>query len=95
MGRHWADHEVIKLTTVVAFTLMLNRFASALALARVKPLASLPVMLRTTPAEPGSRADFRALDAGRARRVDRLRDDRYRWMRQRLARPTCRRAGIN
>jgi len=56
--RDWADHEVIELTTVVAVTLMLNRFASALALARVKPLADLPVMLPSEPAEPGSRGDF-------------------------------------
>jgi len=94
MSRHWADHEVVDLTTVVAVTLMLDRFASALALARVEPLAGLPVMLPTV--EPtGSRGDIRALDAVRAHCVDRLRGDRHRWMRQGLARRACRRAGID
>jgi len=30
--RHWADHEVVELTTLVGTTLLLNRFATALAL---------------------------------------------------------------
>jgi AhpD family alkylhydroperoxidase len=30
--RHWADHEVVELTMVVGATLLLNRFATALAL---------------------------------------------------------------
>jgi len=29
---HWADHEVVELTTVIGVTLLLNRFATALAL---------------------------------------------------------------
>lgn len=29
---HWADHEVVELTTVVGVILLLNRFATALAL---------------------------------------------------------------
>ena len=29
---HWADHEVVELTVVIGATLMLNRFATALAL---------------------------------------------------------------
>jgi AhpD family alkylhydroperoxidase len=30
--RHWADHEVVELTAVIGATLLLNRFATALAL---------------------------------------------------------------
>lgn len=29
---HWADHEMVELTTVVGVILLLNRFATALAL---------------------------------------------------------------
>ncbi|MGH3570634.1 MAG: carboxymuconolactone decarboxylase family protein [Pseudonocardiaceae bacterium] len=32
MRRHWADHEIVELTMVIGVTLMLNRFATALAL---------------------------------------------------------------
>ncbi|MGQ0775958.1 MAG: carboxymuconolactone decarboxylase family protein [Pseudonocardiales bacterium] len=32
MRRHWSDHEVVELTTVIGVTLMLNRFATALEL---------------------------------------------------------------
>lgn len=32
VGRFWADHEVVELTTVIGVTLLLNRFATALAL---------------------------------------------------------------
>lgn len=32
LRRHWADHEVVELTTVIGVTLMLNRFSTALAL---------------------------------------------------------------
>lgn len=32
MRRQWADHEIVELTMVIGVTLMLNRFATALAL---------------------------------------------------------------
>jgi len=32
LRRYWSDHEVVELTTVIAVTLMLNRFATALEL---------------------------------------------------------------